>query len=364
MTVLRVRLGSRSYPVLVGRELLGRCGRLVAAHSGDGRAFLVTSARVARLHARAVVSSCRRAGLAVRVLTVPDGERAKTVSVAESLLRALARASAGRDSCVVALGGGTIGDLAGFVASVYARGIAVVQVPTTLVAQVDAAIGGKTGVDLPEGKNLVGTFHQPVAVVADTLVLGTLPPRQLRAGLAEVVKYGMIGSPALFTMVERNAAGLLRADPALLERVVMRCARMKAHVVSRDEREGGPRVMLNFGHTAGHAIEAASGFRVTHGEAVAMGMLVATRLSSRRGLCAPGLVGRLAALLRALGLPISASAGLSRARVRAALGRDKKRKESGLRFILTRGMGNVTVSGGVRADEIIGEILGAKGESS
>ncbi len=363
MRSIRVGLGARSYPVLVGRGLIRLAGRIMASRGVRGTVVAVTSAPVLRRYGAAFARSCRSAGLRVAWLKVPDGESAKTPAVAEHLLRAMARLRCGRDSCVAALGGGTVGDVAGFAASVFTRGVALVQVPTTLVAQVDAAIGGKTGVDLPEGKNLVGTFHQPLAVITDPEALRTLPRRHLRAGLAEVVKYGVILSPRLFSFVERNGRKLLAADPRTLEKVVAACSALKARVVSRDEKEAGLRAILNFGHTAGHAIEAAQRYSgMLHGEAVAVGMACAARISERLRMCPRGFAGRLEKVLRGLGLPVRPPSGLSRASFLGALMRDKKRKGSRLRVVLTRGMGDVTLSGGVEPRMIMAT-LGVKGGS-
>ncbi|MEK7764676.1 MAG: 3-dehydroquinate synthase, partial [bacterium] len=258
-----------------------------------------------------------------------------------------------------AFGGGTVGDVAGFAASAYMRGIRFVQIPTTLEAQVDAAIGGKTGVDLPEGKNLAGAFHQPVVVLCDPAVLRTLPSRQLRAGLAEVVKNGVIFSRPLFEWLERNAARLNAADPRSLARAVLASVRIKAAIVSADERESGRRAILNFGHTAGHALEAAAGYRgLLHGEAVAVGMVCAARLSVRLGCCAPGVVDRLVGLLRRLRLPVRPPRGLDRGRIARALALDKKRVRGVLRVVLTREIGGVTVRAGVSPAMILDILAG------
>jgi 3-dehydroquinate synthase len=278
--------------------------------------------------------------------------------VLESLLRHMARAGLDRRSLVVALGGGTVGDVAGLAAALYARGVGVVQVPTTLVGQVDSAIGGKTAVDLPEGKNLVGAFHQPSAVICDPDVLRSLPERQYRAGLAEVVKHGVIASRPLFEMLEGSRAALLARDPSLLERIIVACARIKAQVVRADEREtGGVRTMLNFGHTLGHGIEAAAGYSgILHGEAVAIGMVAAARLSAKSGLCRREVPARITSLLSSLGLPVRLPRSINRGAIAVAMSRDKKRAGHGLRVVLTPGIGGVRVRDGISPGEIIGTL--------
>ena len=364
MTTIKVHLGKRSYPILVGKGALSRVGALARRVSRYSGVFAVSSQKVKRLYGGMVERACRASGVAPAWLLVPDGEGAKTLAVLGRLLRSLAASGASRDSCVIALGGGTVGDVAGFAAAVYARGIPVIQVPTTLLAQVDAAIGGKTGVDLPEGKNLAGSFHHPIAVLADTSVLATLPVRQFRSGLAEVVKYGVIRSPRLFSFLEKNTDSVLGRNPGVLGRLVSGCAAIKADVVSRDERESGLRLTLNFGHTIGHAIEAVSGYRILHGEAVSIGMVAAARISAGLGLCSPAVPGRLGRLLGRLGLPVDLPRGLSRVKMLKVMMRDKKKMGNRLRFVLTRSIGDVTVSDGVKQSEIFGMLAERGGNIS
>jgi len=358
MTRIPVRLAGRSCPVAVGRGLLGRAGALLAPLFAGRRVVCVSSTPVIRIAGGRFARSLGRAGTVARWLTVPDGERAKTMRVLESLLRHMARAGVDRRSFVVALGGGTVGDVAGLAAALYARGIGVVQVPTTLVGQVDSAIGGKTAVDLPEGKNLAGAFHQPAAVICDPDVLRTLPDRQYRAGLAEVVKYGIISSRPLFELLERSHAAILSRDPGLLERIVVACVRIKARVVSGDERETtGMRTILNFGHTLGHGLEAATGFGgVLHGEAVAVGMIAAARLSAKLGVCGRETPVRIESLLRSFGLPVLLPRSAGKVEIAAAMARDKKRTGRGLRVVLTPGIGGVRVRDGINPNEILGTL--------
>lgn len=337
-------LGSRSYAVVIGRGLLRSAGARLKNLLRVQEVYVCSSAPIRNRYGPTLRASCRRAGLGLRWLLVPDGERAKTLVCAGRLFRQLARAGAGRDAAVVAFGGGSVGDTAGFVASTYMRGIRYVQIPTTLEAQVDAAIGGKTAVDLPEGKNLIGAFHQPAAVFSDPEVLRTLARRQLCAGLAEVVKYGVIASRSLFAWLERNAFSLLRAETAALCHVVEASSRIKAEVVMSDERESGRRIILNYGHTLGHALEAAGGYRrLLHGEAVAIGMVAAARCSVALGIGAPEVPRRLEVLLKKLRLPVSVPAGFSRVRILAAMGLDKKKRRGRHRVVLTRAIGSVTV---------------------
>jgi 3-dehydroquinate synthase len=281
-------------------------------------------------------------GLGVVHLGVPEGEEAKSLQVMHALERQLATQEAHRDDPIVALGGGAVGDLAGFVAATYMRGVPFVQVPTTLTAQVDAAIGGKTGVNLPEGKNLVGAFHQPVAVLADVRTIATLPDRAFRSGLAEVAKYALTLDPELLEMLEADPSRLLERGPSALETVVARCVRAKAGVVALDERDTGRRLILNYGHTLGHALERLAGYQdLRHGEAVAIGMVFAARVAEATGLAAPGLAAGHVELLRAIGLPVTLR-HLDPEAVLAAMATDKKHHH-GLRLVLLRQVGEPAV---------------------
>ena len=345
MNTLRVNLKGRAYDILVGANLLSRSGDLIRGLELGRRLGLVTHPALAETYgyASAVVSSLREAGHDVSVVTVPPGEESKSLDQASHLCRELVRAGLDRSSAIFSLGGGVIGDLAGFVAATLFRGIAFVNLPTTLLAQVDSSVGGKTGVNLPEGKNLVGTFHQPRLVVADVLTLRTLPVREFRSGLAEVVKHAMIADQELFRILEEDADRILERDPATLQAIIGRNCAIKARVVEADEREAGMRAVLNFGHTVGHAVEAAAGYgTITHGEAVAYGMLVATALSVRRGLCPPADASRLERLLRRFDLVPTAS--VSPELVEKYIVRDKKMRDGVLQFVLTPGVGSVTLA--------------------
>jgi 3-dehydroquinate synthase len=307
-----------------------------------------------------LAASLAERGLRSVLLAVPAGEDAKTLQVFETVLHQMASREAHRDDLVVALGGGSTGDLAGFVASTYMRGIPFVQVPTTLTAQVDAAVGGKTGVNLPEGKNLVGSFHQPAVVICDVELLGTLEDREFRAGLAEVAKYGLTLDVELLQWLERDPGPVVQRDPAVLEQLVARCVAAKARVVAADERDAGARLVLNYGHTLGHALERLDSFAGrSHGEAIAIGMVFAARVAERRDLCAAGLAARTARLLSGLGLETD---GVLPAAddVLDAIRMDKK-FHGGVRLVLLEDVGWPLVVDGVADDEVrrVLETMGA-----
>ncbi len=326
--------------VHVGRGLLARFASWVARVEG-GPCVLVSDRRVARLYGEDLLRLLRRVRRAAHLLTFPSGERHKTRESKARLEDALARLGAGRETLIVALGGGVAGDLAGFLAATWNRGVRFVQVPTTLVAMVDAALGGKTGVDLPAGKNLVGAFHQPLALWADVDTLRTLEGRAFRAGLAEAVKTAVVADRRLFEWIERARAALLAREGRALETLVHRCLRLKAALVARDPYDRGPRGALNFGHTVGHAIEQASGFRVPHGEAVAVGMVVEADLA-RAAQGFPVRDGeRLRALLQGFGLPVRCPEGVPAEAVIAATRADKKRRRGATRYALPRAIGKM-----------------------
>jgi 3-dehydroquinate synthase len=337
---IRVELGARSYAIHVGRGNLPTVGARARAASNGSHVALVTNPTVDALWGDRVRASLAEAGVPATTIAIPDGERHKNVVTLAALWERLAAARIERGGLVVALGGGVVGDVAGFAAATWLRGIAFAQVPTTLVAQVDAAIGGKTAVDLPEGKNLVGAFHQPSFVLSDVEVLDSLPEREYRAGLAEVVKTGAILSPALFEWIEDEADRVLAREPEALLRIVHDCARLKAMVVSADETEGDRRAILNFGHTLGHAIESLLGYEgLLHGEAVSIGMAFATGLSEGRGWLPATTGRRLRDLLRRLGLPTAVPEGLGPAALARAMEADKKRSAGRIRFVGLEGLG-------------------------
>jgi 3-dehydroquinate synthase len=336
--------------VTIGAGVLSEAGTHLPGLPEAFTVFVVSDRVVADLHLSPVVSAVEDRGLTPVALLVPAGEEAKSLQAYESLLRQLAGREAHRDDVVVSLGGGAVGDLAGFVASTYMRGLRFVQLPTTLTAQVDAAIGGKTGVNLPEGKNLVGTFAQPIAVLADVAVLATLDERDYRSGLAEVAKYALTLDPELLAILERRTGPIVARDPATMEEVVARCVRAKARIVAEDEREASSRMVLNYGHTVAHALERLDAFQGrTHGEAVAVGMVFAAALAEARGM-AGGLSARTDRLLRSLGIPadgvLPSSAG-----VLHALRLDKKYR-GGVRFVLLEDVCRPVVVDDVTDDEV------------
>ena len=345
MNTLRVNLKGQAYEILVGADLLRRTGDMMGRLQFGRRIGLITHPALVETHgyATTVGRALHEAGYEVRLVTVSPGEENKSLDQASRLCRELVRAGLDRGSAILALGGGVIGDLGGFVAATLFRGVGFVNLPTTLLAQVDSSVGGKTGVNLPEGKNLVGTFYQPRLVLADVLTLRTLTDREFRSGLAEVVKHAMIADEELFRTLERDADHILERDPEILESVVARNCAIKTKVVEADEREAGERAVLNFGHTVGHAVEAAVGYgTVTHGEAVAYGMLVATTLSVRRGLCPASDARRLRDLLRRFDL-IPASCPCPEL-LETYILRDKKMRDGVLQFVLTPGVGSVTLA--------------------
>jgi 3-dehydroquinate synthase len=349
---LQVELGDRRYPIVIGSGLLSERDRLAALVPG-AHALIVTDANVAPLYLARVEAAL--AGRTVRTLVLPAGEQEKTLARFAETMTALAALGASRDATVIALGGGVVGDLAGFAAACWMRGVRFVQLPTTLLAMVDSSVGGKTAVDLPEGKNLVGAFHQPSAVLADLATLATLPPRELRAGLAEVVKYGAIGDADFFAWLEANVDVLLAGDAGALAHAIATSCTHKAGIVARDETEQGERLLLNFGHTFGHAIEACEGFGgLVHGEAVAVGMVLAARLSADLGLAPWSDAARLAALLERFGLPVSLPAGLDPRALLERMRLDKKALSGRLRLVLWRGLGRAEVADRVDEAAVLG----------
>jgi 3-dehydroquinate synthase len=357
-----VPIPGRSYDVCVGLGIISQVGDLMPQIPGASTAFVVADRAVSSAWFEPLAKALEAAGLGAVHLSVPAGEEAKTLQVYEALLHQLATQEAHRDDLVVALGGGAVGDVAGFVASTYMRGVPFVQVPTTLLAQVDAAIGGKTAVNLPEGKNLAGTFFQPRAVIADVGTLATLPERDFRSGLAEVAKYGLTLDAQLLELLERDPAPVVGRDPATLEWIVTRCVAAKASTVAEDEHDSGRRLILNYGHTIGHALERLDGFAGrSHGEAVAVGMMFAARLAEARGITSKGLTSRISRLLTSLGLEVDGS--LPDPGVIVAACRLDKKYRSGVRFVLLEDVGQPVVVDGVTDDEVrtVLETMGAIG---
>jgi 3-dehydroquinate synthase len=346
--LLHVRAPSGAYPVEIASGVASRLATVIDALAAPRRRFVVSNPTVWRLHGDTF------AGLTSEdPILIPDGERFKQLATVGRIYEALIRAAADRATTIVAVGGGVVGDVAGFAAATYLRGVPVVQVPTTLLAQVDSAIGGKVGVNHAAGKNLIGSYHQPAAVIVDPELLGSLPRREFRAGLYEVVKYGVIASRPLFEQVRGCLAQLFARDAGVLVPVISECCRIKGRVVEEDERESGPRRALNFGHTLGHALEAATKYRrFRHGEAVGYGMLAAANLSVERGVMPAADRDALAALLAQMG-PLPSVADLSAQQVVEAAGRDKKVIAGHLHFVLPLGIGATTTVTDVTSGELI-----------
>ena len=347
MQRLQVELGERAYPILIGPGLLGRA-ELFAEHVLRAQGtrptrdlLLVTNTTVGPLYAARVRATLAAANADVRVVeaVLPDGEHHKHLANISALLDVLVTNRYARDACVLALGGGVVGDMAGFAAACYQRGIDFVQIPTTLLAQVDSSVGGKTGVNHPGGKNLIGAFHQPRAVIADTDTLATLPPRELRAGIAEIIKCALICDATFFDWLEQRVESLLALDAAALSHAIRQSCQIKATIVARDERETGDRALLNLGHTFGHAIEAVQQYRgLLHGEAVGAGLAMAATFSAEAGLMPIEQAQRIQALLRRTGLPVEAR-DVAGAAALDAMRIDKKVQSGRMRFVLLRGIG-------------------------
>ncbi len=347
MQTLDVELGERRYPIYIGARLLAR-GELLTRHIAGARVALVTNTTVAPLYLARVRAHLGRHHPIEIIL--PDGEQHKTLEVLNRIFDALLENRCDRQTTIIALGGGVVGDMAGFAAATYQRGVPFIQIPTTLLSQVDSSVGGKTGVNHALGKNMIGAFHQPRAVVIDTDTLNTLPDRELSAGLAEVIKYGLIRDPEFFAWVESHMDPLLKRDPETLMNAIERSCRNKAAVVAADEREAGVRATLNLGHSFGHAIETGMGYGAwLHGEAVAAGMAMAADLSRRLGWLKTADVTRIRALLERARLPVQAPPTLSTARLRELMSVDKKVQAGKLRLVLLKRIGEAVITGDVPA---------------
>ncbi|MEO0427937.1 MAG: 3-dehydroquinate synthase [Pseudomonadota bacterium] len=353
-----VSLGARSYDICIAPGLIARAGAEIAPFLRRPFTVIVTDETVARHHLGPLRESLESAGIDCEAVIVPAGEASKSMTTLGDVLDALLALKVERDDVIIALGGGVIGDLAGFAAAILRRGINFVQVPTTLLAQVDSSVGGKTGVNAAAGKNLIGAFHQPRLVLADVGVLETLPPREFRAGYAEVAKYGLLGDADFFAWLEGNADALAAGDTAVRVRAVRHSCAMKAGIVERDEEERGERALLNLGHTFGHALEAATGYssRLLHGEGVAIGMVLAFAASARLGLCAQELPGRVAHHLSGMGLPTRLSdipGELPDAEgLMALMAQDKKVSQGRLTFVLAHAIGEAFVTRDADTDTI------------
>lgn len=347
MRTVEVALGDRAYPLHIESGLLGRAGELLAPYARERRLALVSDETVWALQGE-------RLNLDVQPILLPPGEGSKSWAALEALLDRLLAFGVERGDPIIAFGGGMVGDLAGFAAAILKRGCPYIQIPTTLLSQVDSSVGGKTAINTEAGKNMVGAFHQPSLVLIDPTCLDTLPPRELRAGYAEVVKCGLLGDPDFFAWCEANGAALLDGDPAAREQAIATCVAAKAAIVAADEREtSGQRALLNLGHSFAHALEAETGFSDTllHGEAVAIGLVLAFRLSAERGLCSETDAARVAAHLDSAGLPTSLEIGTG-ASLTAHMAKDKKARSGRVPLILARGIGRAFVDTSVDLDEV------------
>ncbi|MGB5426293.1 MAG: 3-dehydroquinate synthase [Gammaproteobacteria bacterium] len=354
MKTLTVELGSRSYPIHIGQQLLRDAG-LLAPHIRSRQVMIVTNETIAPLYLDSIRQQLSHFDTAAVIL--PDGEQYKTLDTLNSIFTALLEQRFNRDCTLVALGGGVVGDITGFAAASYQRGVAFLQIPTTLLAQVDSSVGGKTGVNHPLGKNMIGAFHQPGCVIIDTDTLDTLDDRQLSAGLAEVIKYGLIRDAGFFDWLETNMTALRARDKQALAYAIERSCSIKAEIVAADERESGQRALLNLGHTFGHAIETCTGYgNWLHGEAVATGMLMAADLSARHGWVSTETVQRTKQLLQSAALPTAPPAEMNEVQFMNLMAIDKKVVEGELRLVLLKGIGDAVVTGDYKA-ELLGETL-------
>lgn len=357
MEKVTVDLAERSYEIIIGRDTLPELGERMSSFRFSPRVGVVSNPAVFSLYGEKVMESIARAGFEGVPLLIPEGETYKDYFWASHLLTELLRKRFDRSSCLVALGGGVIGDITGFVASVFMRGMQFVQAPTTLLAQVDSSVGGKTGVNHALGKNMIGTFYQPRLVLIDSTTLATLPRRELLCGIAEVIKYGVIGDERLFELLERQREAVLSLDHETLQFLIRRSCEIKAEVVANDEREAGLRAILNFGHTIGHAIETETGYgRYLHGEAIAIGMHLAARLAARKGLLDEREVARIRSLIEAYGLPSTLPEGISAERLIRHMEIDKKAEAGRITFILPERVGRVRIEKKISTQEI-GEAL-------
>lgn len=343
MQTIRVPLAERAYPIYVGHGLLDDFPALITPYVRGKQVMVVTNTTVAPLYLNRLKTQLADSHEVDEIL-LPDGEQYKTLTTAGDIFDRLVRQCHRRSTLLIALGGGVVGDITGFVAACYQRGVDFIQVPTTLLAQVDAAVGGKTGVNHPLGKNLIGAFYQPRCVISDVACLATLPVREFRAGLAEVVKYGLIYDAAFFSQLEETLDDILTGDPELLVPLISRCCELKAQAVVDDEQESHRRMLLNFGHTVGHAVESGLGYSPwLHGEAVALGMMVAARLSVALGKLDQRSFDRIERWLIRAGLPTTAPEGFSIAACKSLMAHDKKANDEGLRFVILNGIGQATV---------------------
>lgn len=349
---LDVGLGERGYPIFIEDGIMENIGEDLARRNVADRYVVISDDYVASLYGATLMASLEKAGIQAEIISFPEGEVSKNLQVFTELSSKLAQIGMDRKSGLIALGGGVTGDLTGFLAASYMRGIPFVQVPTTLLSQVDSSVGGKTGVDIPEGKNLVGAFYQPKAVYIDTAVLTTLPVEEYLGGVAEVLKYGVIRDFEFYCYLERNLDAILALTPQIIQEMIYTCCRIKSEVVAEDEREADLRRILNFGHTIGHAVEAASDFSLIHGHAVAIGMVAALRIAVSLGLCKRKEAGRVATLIHAFGLPTEIPVELDRNRIKSYIKTDKKSIAGSVFYVLPTTIGDVIITNEVTEAQV------------
>lgn len=363
MEEIRVELGERSYSILIGPGLIAESGRLFEKYGVKGRILVVTNPTVAAWYLEPLLNSLRASGYQAEAVLIPDGEEFKSLEQANEIYNTLVEGKYDRKSVLVALGGGVIGDLTGFAAATYMRGVSFLQVPTTLLAQVDSSIGGKTAVNHPKGKNLIGAFYQPDLVLSDVTAFRTLPEREFNSGLVEVIKHGIILDPEYFQMLLAELAAIRERAPEVMVKVVAGSCRIKARVVQEDERETGRRAILNLGHTIGHALESVTDYQYyKHGEAVAVGIMAAFKIARRNGLLEEtGLEGSLAAFFNTMNLPTTIP-GLSTEKIIALLYLDKKVEYGKIRWVLPKSLGQVMISSAIPAETVKDTLLELGGE--
>lgn len=363
MRSMKVNLDKKllsSYEICIGNSICDRMALLISKNHKAGRHIIVTDSNVGRLHGEKLLDGLKGVGLNVDLISFPAGEASKNINTVLDIVAKLLESGADRNSMLIAFGGGVVGDIVGFIASVFMRSIPYIQVPTTLLAQVDSSIGGKTAIDLPHGKNLLGTFYQPQAVFADLSYLATLPVLEFNNGIAEIIKYGIIDDEKIFRLLEENMEQIQKQDPALLLKLVEACCRIKKSIVEIDEKEQGLRRILNYGHTLGHALEAQSGFTISHGEGVALGMIAAARISENSGYLESGSRERIENLIKNSGLPCRILESLSTEGIISRLKMDKKKEGDVIHFVLLKKIGMPFVNGGIDDKVIIPVIEGLK----
>lgn len=353
MRTIKVRLNESSHNILIGNNLLASCGKILKKLGIGEDAFIIANSLVKAKYGTSLARSLKKYGFSLKFRLIPDTEKSKSLPIALSIISELSKYDKGRKIFIISLGGGVTGDISGFVASIYKRGIPYIQIPTTLLAQIDSSIGGKTAVDLAEGKNLVGAFYQPRLILSDTATLNSLNPRQIKAGLAEAIKYGIIKDKELFTYLEKNYKGILRNNSTKAQFLVYRCSKIKARIIEQDEKEKKEiRTILNFGHTIGHAIEAAGRYNsYNHGEAIALGMIAATYISLKTGLIGEDVYIRIKKLIKKVGLPVTIK-NIPHSKIISAHYRDKKFIGRQNRFVLIKGIGRTIIVKNVRLEVI------------